>query len=240
MRQNLCVLVTLACLVISAASEAQQSTPGLSASRTESLLPLNPQLYGISQWRVGESSEYLLVTTQDLKKEVKKLRFAILGEEAIAGSRYYVVESQVTDLSELRHTSINSVVRPFGDLTNLVEGAIGNFVTKQDTDPARAIPVRFLQDRFMSLKNLVQPPEINSVETFGEEGVATNAGKFKSSHQKFSFKDGKAAEVWWNGRVGPLGLVKVVSKQYSLDLLSHQQRRSVSAITEVPKPVLDQ
>jgi hypothetical protein len=34
--------------------------------------------------------------------------------------------------------------------------------------------------------------------------------------------------------------VKVVSKDFLLTLISHQGKRSVSAITEIPKPALDQ
>jgi hypothetical protein len=203
-------------------------------------LPLNPQLYGVEAWRVGESSEYVLVTHQNLVKEVKKLRFAVLSEELRAGVRFYTVESQVTEFSMDRHTTINSVIRPFGNLTYLLEGATGDFITKQNNEPALAIPIRLLQERFMLSGAAVQSSKIVSIESFGKESVETRAGKFKTTHQKLFFDDGRAAEVWWSAGVGPLGLVKALSKGISLDLLTHQSKRSVSAITEIPRSMAAQ
>lgn len=240
MRQKLCFLLALAGVLVPSPCWSQRSAVGPPRSNPGMRLPLNPQLYGVVAWRAGESSEYVLVTHQNLIKEVKKLRFAVLSEELRGPVKFYAVESQVTELNLDRHTTINSVVRPFGDLTYLPEGATGDFVTKQNDEPARAIPIQLLREQFMLSGTDVQPPGIVSVETLGEESVETRAGKFKTTHQRLSFADGKAAEVWWSAGIGPLGLVKVVSKGFSLDLLSHQSKRSVSAITEVPKPIVAQ
>ncbi|MBZ5552462.1 MAG: hypothetical protein LAO21_07060 [Acidobacteriia bacterium] len=237
MRQKLCFLLALAGVLMPSPNSSQRSAMEVPRSNPAMRLPLDPQLYGVAEWRAGESSEYVLVTQQELKKEVKKLRFAVLSEEWRGRVKFYTVESQVTELDTDRHTTINSVVRPFGDLTYLLEGATGDFVTKQNTEPALAIPIRLLQERFLLSGHAVQPSKIVSVETLGEESVETRAGKFKTRHQRFSFADGRAAEVWWSARIGPLGLVKVASKGFSLDLLSHQSKRSASAITEVPKSV---
>ncbi|MBZ5536187.1 MAG: hypothetical protein LAO31_09550 [Acidobacteriia bacterium] len=238
MRQKLCFLLALALVLMSGPNYPQRYTVDPLRSDPGMRLPLDPQLYGVAAWRAGESSEYVIVTHQDLMKEVKKLRFAVLSEEARGQVKFYTVESQVTELNVDRHTTINSVVRPFGDLTFLLEGATGEFVTKQDDDRALAVPIPLLRERFMLSRATAPPSKIISVETFGEESIKTRAGKLKTMHQRLSFADGRAAEVWWSAGIGPLGLVKVVSKGFSLDLLSHQSRKSVSAITEVPRSIV--
>ncbi|MGB7621314.1 MAG: hypothetical protein WBN92_03095 [Terriglobia bacterium] len=239
MRQKLCIYLTLASLMTLTVSWGQGSTGAPPNPNPGTLLPLNPELYGVARWRVGESSEYVLVTHQNLRKEVKRLRYAILSEETRGIAKYYTVESQVTELNVARHSTVNSVVRPFGDLTYLLEGATGNFVMKQDNNPARAIPIPILKERFLLSEAVVRSPKITSVETLGEETLETMTGKLKTTHQKLYFDDGRAAEVWWAGSVGPLGLVRVIAKTFSLDLVSHQSKRSVSAITESPVAVID-
>jgi hypothetical protein len=237
MRQKLCFLLALPWVLMPYPTYPQRSAIDPLRSNPGMRLPLDPHLYGVAAWRIGESSEYVLVTHQDLMKEVKKLRFAVLSGEVRDQAKFYTVESQVTELSVDRHTTINSVVRPFGDLTYLLEGATGEFITKQDDDRALAIPIRLLRERFTLSGVTVLPSKIISVETFGQESIDTRAGKLKTTHQRLSFADGRAAEVWWSAGIGPLGLVKVVSKGFSLDLISHQDRKSVSAITEVPRSI---
>jgi hypothetical protein len=240
MRQKVCLCLAAIFLSVSLNDWAQQRVSEAPKWNVSSHLPLNPALYGVRHWRVGESAEYTLVTHRGERHEVKKLRYAILGEQHFAGSSYYVVETQVTELDDARRTTINSAVRPFGDLANLLEGATGEFVTKQDTAPARSIPIQVLKERIFPFQTQAQLPKISSSEILDVEVIETPAGKFKTTHQKFHFEDGRAAEVWSAGGVGPIGLVKVVSKDFLLTLISHQGKRSVSAITEIPKPALDQ
>lgn len=239
MRQKNCLLLTLLllwtpCVVVSQVRSNRPATQSPSA-----FFPLDPRLYGITAWRVGESSEYLLVSFQEGQKEVKRLRYAVLSEERISGTSYFVVENQVTGMDESRHMSVNSVTRPFGDLTNLLEGAQGNIVVKQDDAPARSIPLSFLKDQMITYESRLRASTPVSIESYGEEVVEMNAGKFKTTHQRIKYSDGHSADVWWSGSVGPLGLVKVVSKNFSLDLLQHQTKHSTSAITELPTPLPD-
>lgn len=237
MRQKLCTWIAsvfIAVVVFSLPPLLSSDTP---KGNPSSFLPLNPELYGIKQWRVGESSEYTLISYRENKKEVKRLRYAILGKQQLGRSPYFVVENQVTELDDARHTTINSVLRPFGDLTNLMDGATGDFITKQDTEPARAIPIYLIREKLLPFQTQTLVPQISSIESLDHEAINTPAGKFKTTHQKFFFDNGRAAEVWWTESLGPLGLVKVVSKDFLLTLLFHQAKKSASAISEIPKPV---
>lgn len=202
-------------------------------------LPLSPVLYGITQWHPGESSEYLFITFRAGRKEVKRIRYAVLSEQIFGTSRYFLVENQITSLNDERRTTINAVLRPFGDLTNLLEGATGDFITKQDTAPARAIPIRLLKDQLLPFEMTARLPKIAEAMTLDSETIESHAGKIKTTHQRLRFEDGRAVEVWWSGSMGPLGLVRAVAKGFSLELKSHQAKHSASAITEIPQSVVN-
>ncbi|MDD5544678.1 MAG: hypothetical protein PHX83_16045 [Acidobacteriia bacterium] len=234
MRQKLCLAIFI---VVSSALAviAQTGSARAPATNPTSLLPLNPQLYGIKQWRVGESAEYQLILYRGSHKEVKRMRYAVLGEPMHLPIPYFTIESQVTGLDEDRHTTINSVTRPFGDLTNFFEGATGDFITKQDQTPAIKIPVHLLRERLMPSELQSTALKIQSVETLEEDVLVTPAGKFKTTHQKLLYPRG-SVEVWWSGGVGPLGIVQAISRDFRLLLESRQEKHSVSAITEIPKP----
>jgi len=215
---------------------AQTNASRSNAANPGSLLPLNPTLYGVTHWRAGESAEYLLTLYQAGHKEVKRIRYAILHELWRSPVPCFMVENQVTGLDENRHTTINSVTRPFGDLTNFLEGATGDFITKQDQSPAIAIPLQVLREKLMLSELQPAGLTLQSTEIIDRTILETPAGKFKTNHERFYFTNGRAVEVWWTNNAGPLGLVQATSKNFHMILTARQEKNSPSAITEIPKP----
>ncbi len=239
MRQRNCLFSTilLGLWLLSLTPLTQAQTPA--QSNPSAFFPLNPVYFGVHEWKVGESSVYHLVLYQDKRKEVKQVRYAILGAEKRGSDLYYMVENQVTDLNEDRHSSVNSVTRPFGDLTNLLDQASGDLIIQQDRNPPRSIPISLLKDRLPGGQSLIHPSKIASVESIGKESIETPAGRFQAVHEKLYFEDGHMAEVWRSGNVGPLGLVKVISRDFSLILTEYRPKRAASAIVEIPRPLQD-
>lgn len=237
MRQNLCLLILFFCLSPFLPLSSQPGLPHTHRANPSALLPLNPSLYGIDRWHAGEASEYILVTFQGEKKETKRVRYAVLSEQRLGASQYFVVENQVTTLDDLRRTTINSVTRPFGDLGDFLEGATGVFVSKQDQQLAAAIPVSRLKQSLYPPALQERSPRIVSTENLGQDSIQTHDGKFKTTHQKILFSDGRFIEVWWSREAGPLGLLKAISRDFTLELYAHQTKKAVSAITEIPHSV---
>lgn len=237
MRQNLCLLIAFFCLCVFGPLRSQDRQTHTHSVNPGALLPLNPALYGIDRWHPGEAAEYILVTFQGEKKETKRVRYAVLSEQRLGASQYFVVENQVTTLDDLRHTTINSVTRPFGDLSDLLEGATGVFVSKQDQQPAQSIPVSKLKQNLFPTPSREKSPRIVSTEYMGQDSIQTKDGKHKAVHQKLLFSDGRSIEVWWSRDAGPLGVLKAISRDFTLELFAHQNKKALSSITEIPQSI---
>jgi len=191
-------------------------------------IPLNPLLFGITQWQVGESSKYKVTLFHPDYLEVFQLTFSVVGAETRgSNAQLFWLETDVQPLNSSLERVVNKILRPFGDLTRFTEGAVGDVLSQVGENPPVAVPV--------SMLNL--PDQKGRKWTHVDLGlgeIRVVAGNFKIHKQRFIDPEENSADVFSDSRVGPVGIIKVSSKRWNLELLGHEAKGGVSAIFGTP------
>jgi hypothetical protein len=195
-------------------------------------LPLNPNLFGIRAWKVGESSKYKVTLFHPNYLEVFHVTFSVVGEEVRDSKSLFWFETDVQPLNSLQDRVINKILRPFGNLTRFTEGAVGEILSQVGDNPPLAVPSSMLQTSPGS-----RPARDWAQLDLGQEEVQVTAGRFKTHKLRFLDSEENSADVWSTASVGPLGIVKAARNRWTLELMDHQSKGSVSAILGFPRLV---
>jgi|GEM_PF-2089781 hypothetical protein len=233
----LAVVMTLGlCVVLLASTASGQGVTFKKRSLLESVdVPLNPGLFGINVWKVGESSKYKVTLFHPDYLEVFHLTLSVVGEELRESQSLFWLETDVQPVNSQQERTINKILRPFGNLTRFTEGAVGEILTQVGENPPVAVPVSMLNVQ-TSLPS--RPARDWAQIDLGQEEVRVVAGHFKTHKIRFVDTEENSADVWWANVVGPLGIVKASRNRWALELIAHESRGSVSAIYGTPRLVI--
>jgi hypothetical protein len=230
------LLMLIRALVLCAGLFASEAlSQGLTFKRRSLLdsidVPLNPSLFGITRWKVGESSKYKVTLFHPDYLEVFHLTFSVVGEEIRDSQSLFWLETDVQPVNSPQERIINKILRPFGNLTRFTEGAVGEILSQVGDNPPLAVPSSILNVETSSPKP--RGGDWTQVD-LGHEEIKVAAGDFKARKQKFVDSEKNSADVWFTGKVGPLGIVKVSRNQWNLELVAYESKGSVSAIYGSP------
>ena len=221
------------CLILFASTAFSQGVSFKKRSLFENIdVPLNPGLFGITQWKVGESSKYKVTLFHPAYLEVFHLTLSVVGEEVRDSQSVFWFETDVQPVNSPQERIINKILRPFGDLTRFTEGAVGEILSQVGHNPPLAVPSSMLN--VQTSPHLKQVREWTSID-LGQEEIKVAAGDFKTRKQRFVDAEENSADVWSTSRVGPLGIVKASRNRWTLELMAYQSRGSVSAIYGSPR-----
>jgi len=191
-------------------------------------IPLNPPLFGVTQWKVGESSKYKVTLFHPDYLEVFQLTFSVVGTETRGpNAQLFWLETDVQPLNSSLERVVNKILRPFGDLTRFTEGAVGDVLSQVGENLPVAVPASMLSLPDQKARNW-------SHVDLGPGEIRVLAGNFKIHQHRFIDPQENSADVFSDSRVGPVGIVKVSSKRWNLELLGHEAKGGVSAIFGTP------
>jgi hypothetical protein len=193
-------------------------------------VPLDPPLYGISRWKVGESSKYKVTVVHPDYLEVFHLTFSVLGEETRQSASLFWLETDIQPLNSAQERIINKILRPFGNLTRFTEGAVGELLSQVGENRPLAVPVSMLN---VGSPLAARGRDWRQIDA-GQAEVSVSGGDFKVRKQRFVDSEENSTDVWSTSKVGPVGIVKASSARWNLELVSHESRGSVSAIYGSP------
>jgi hypothetical protein len=223
------------CVVLFASTAFSQGVTFKKRSLFESIdVPLNPSLFGIIRWKVGESSKYKVTLFHPDYLEVFHLTLSVVGEEVRDSQSLFWIETDVQPLNSPQDRIINKILRPFGNLTRFTEGAVGEILSQVGDNPPLAVPSSML-----NVQTSTRPKQLREWTQIdlGQEEIKVAAGGFKAHKQRFVDAEENSADVWSTSKVGPLGIVKASRNRWTLELMAYESRGNVSAIYGFPRVV---
>jgi len=197
-------------------------------------VPLNPELFGISRWKVGESSKYKVTLFHPDYLDVFHLTLSVVGEELRDSHSLFWLETDVDPVNSPQERVINKILRPFGNLTRFTEGAVGEILSQVGDNPPLAVPCSML--RIQASTQSKRARDWAQID-LGQEEIRVAAGRFKTRKLRFLDSEENSADVWSLNTVGPLGIVKASRNRWTIELMTYESRGSVSAIYGSPRLV---
>jgi hypothetical protein len=223
------------CAVLFASAAFGQGVAFKKRNLFESIdVPLNPGLFGIRVWKVGESSKYKVILFHPDYLEVFHLTLSVVGEELRESQSLFWLETDVQPVNSPQERVINKILRPFGNLTRFTEGAVGEILSQVGDNPPLAVPSSMLN---VQTSAQLKPSRYWAQIDLGREEIKVAAGRFKTRKLRFLDSERNSADVWSANNVGPLGIVKASRNRWTLELMVYEARGSVSAIYGSPRLV---
>ncbi|MEW5975878.1 MAG: hypothetical protein AB1898_08750 [Acidobacteriota bacterium] len=196
-------------------------------------VPLDPALYGLREWRAGESAKYKITLSRPGYLEVSYLRITTLEDTSHRGDENLLwLETQIEPQNSEREMVVNRVLRPFGDLRVFLAGATGELVSQTGLNPPVSIPMSRLHPLLQA--QLERPAAGWTQEKVTADRLQVPAGRFEVSCGRFQNRMKQVADVCFTPKVGPLGIVRAAARGVRIELVEHQPRGAQSAIVYAP------
>jgi hypothetical protein len=165
------------------------------------------------------------------------MRMAIVGSERFGDSTYYWYELQTTAAVNKKPNHMIMQILMAGIASPKV--ALRGLIMKNNNEAAMRAPDMMVGMMGRSVTGgvsqyLEQQCKKGGIQVLGVESVTVPAGSFQALH----VKDNDGGEAWLQPRAGVFPMVKVLSKDGTVMVLTGRGDDAKSAITETPQPMM--
>jgi hypothetical protein len=190
-----------------------------------------PSAFGVETWNVGDFSRYHFDNGRtDTEREVS---FSVVGslESDHAVARHHNLDPQGLYWLEV------GGFRSFRE----VYQRIYQLVSVEDLRVRSSELSLLVQDGYFGLHNTLYdpypPPPFAALTKLDEETITTPAGSFECDHYLVEIGE-ERIEVWADPAVSPMGIIRVVTRDQTLELIEHGIQ-GIQPLSPFIQPLID-